>query len=30
MVEKGLTQAQKFSWQKSAQEHKRVFTLMLD
>lgn len=30
MVEKGLAQAQKFSWQKSAQEHKRVFTLMLD
>lgn len=30
MVEKGLAQAQKFSWQKSAQEHKRVFTLMLN
>lgn len=30
MVEKGLAQAQKFSWQKSAQEHKRVFKLMLN
>lgn len=30
MVEKGLAQAQKFSWQKSAQEHKRLFTLMLN
>lgn len=30
MVEKGLAQAQKFSWQKSAQEHKRVFALMLN
>lgn len=30
MVKKGLAQAQKFSWQKSAQEHKRVFTLMLN
>ena len=30
MVKKGLAQAQKFSWQKSAQEHKRVFALMLN
>ena len=30
MVEKGLAQAQKFSWQKSAQEHKRIFRLMLN
>ena len=29
MIDKGLQQAKKFSWEKSAQEHKRVFSELM-